>query len=211
MTVEEQLEKLKLSSEQTIARFSNPWTVEIRNHSNGHWSEFCHDAPLTLADAEERERTLRAHNPDAQFRVIPWLNSSQRALIQKRMDSSEQTIAELREQLAGNENWWDQNSVQCGNCSAELVVRNSSIPRNHNALSHEEGEEESLCGYCAGEELHALIDERDGLRSQLQRERAVSDALAAALKECADQPGCSDRCRLNASAALAQHTALRSK
>lgn len=65
-------------------------------------------------------------------------------------------IAELEAQTYGNESWWDQNSVRCQNCSAELVVRNSSIPQNHSALSHEEGEEESLCGYCAGEELHRI-------------------------------------------------------
>lgn len=66
-----------------------------------------------------------------------------------------------------SEDWWDQNSVQCGNCSVEIVARNSSVPGNHNALSHEEGEEESLCGYCAGEELHRLLDERHDMQTRL--------------------------------------------
>lgn len=73
-----------------------------------------------------------------------------------------------------SEDWWDQKSVQCVNCSVEIVARKSSIPKNHNALSHEEGEEELLCGYCAGEEVHRLVAEGDELRSQLAEERDIA-------------------------------------
>lgn len=70
-----------------VQRFSNPWTVEILNQKDNQWLAFCHDAPLTLANAEKREGELKAEHPDAKFRVVPWFNSTQR-----------QTILELQEQ-----------------------------------------------------------------------------------------------------------------
>lgn len=59
-----------------LARYSNPWTIEIQSRS-GSWSNFCHDAPRTLAECEEREMELREENPSARFRVVPWFNASQ--------------------------------------------------------------------------------------------------------------------------------------
>jgi len=73
-------------------RFVVPWTLEILNQKDAHWIEFCYDAPLTLADAEKRERALKAENPAAEFRVVPWTNPSQRQAIQRERD-------ELRSQL----------------------------------------------------------------------------------------------------------------
>ena len=99
-------------------------------------------------------------------------------------------------QAKPSEYWWDQNSVNCGNCSVEIVARKSSIPQNHNALSHEEGEEESLCGYCAGEELRRIADQSDALRSQLAQlsttreiARAWEEKEAACCPEDVGFPG----------------------
>ena len=61
-----------------LARYRNPWTVEIRA-VHGHWLEFAHDGPLTLADAEARVKDYRQESPDATFRVAPWFNLDQRA------------------------------------------------------------------------------------------------------------------------------------
>lgn len=61
-------------------RFSNPWTVQIWNHRTVSWAEFCVEAPVTLAEAEDRVDNY-AKNPmtrRATFRAVPWLNSSQR-------------------------------------------------------------------------------------------------------------------------------------
>ncbi len=64
-----------------LARFKNPWTVEIQNKQTGAWSEFHHKPPLTLADAEQYEEELKALHPKASFRVTPWLNNEQRQAI----------------------------------------------------------------------------------------------------------------------------------
>lgn len=100
------------------------------------------------------------------------------------LDSSEQTIAELRERQVVIAQKWLNVSVEC-------------------------------------DELRPIKAEREELRSQLQRERAVLDELAAAVTrkladclECKDaalMPGeyCSDEC-VAVSDALAQHAALRS-
>ncbi len=57
-----------------------------------------------------------------------------------------------------NEHWWDQHSVQCGNCSVEIVTRKGSIP-NNNGLSDSGGsEDEHLCGRCAGAQMYDYAD-----------------------------------------------------
>ncbi len=87
---------------------------------------------------------------------------------------------ELRAQKAalesGSEVWWDQNSVLCQCCSVEIVARggdfnSNGMPPSNVGLSYEEGEEESICGFCAGDELHRLTDQRDALESQLAEAR----------------------------------------
>ncbi len=65
-----------------LDRYANPWTVEIRNIS-GQWHQFAHDAPITLQQAEERIEVLQSENPDATFRAVPWLNSSQAQLMMR--------------------------------------------------------------------------------------------------------------------------------
>lgn len=60
--------------------YSNPWTIQIQNR-RGAWSEFCHDAPVSLTEAERREEELKAENPEARFRVVPWLNIDQQNFV----------------------------------------------------------------------------------------------------------------------------------
>lgn len=65
-----------------LARYSNPWTVQICD-SSGHWHNFTHDAPITLTVAEERIRELQVEHPNAKFRAFPWFNSSQTQVIKE--------------------------------------------------------------------------------------------------------------------------------
>jgi len=49
------------------------------------------------------------------------------------------------------ERMWDENSIQCDNCSAQIMARGGSLKSN--GLSQSDGEDEMLCGHCAGLEL----------------------------------------------------------
>ena len=70
----EQREETRLND---LARYSNPWTVEIQNTASGGWQNFCYLAPLTLKDAEEWQKVHAEQSPGAIFRVVPWFNSMQ--------------------------------------------------------------------------------------------------------------------------------------
>lgn len=58
------------------------WTVAIQD-VNGNWSEFAHDAPLSLAYAEERLTSHQTDNPDAILRVQPWFSLEQSQFLAK--------------------------------------------------------------------------------------------------------------------------------
>ena len=60
-----------------LARYMNPYTIEIQNAATGIWSNLLHDAPKTFQDAEKDMEELQATFPKAKFRVVPWLNPSQ--------------------------------------------------------------------------------------------------------------------------------------
>ena len=92
------------SGEQTIQQLQNPWTVEILNQKDGGWTDFCHDAPLTLTNAEKRESELKADNPGAVFRVVPWFNSSQRQALQQERELSDK-LAEALKQMVDGQPW----------------------------------------------------------------------------------------------------------
>ncbi|MDP9113881.1 MAG: hypothetical protein M3O20_09375, partial [Acidobacteriota bacterium] len=98
-----------------LKRFANPWTVEILNQQSNQWSNFCHDAPLTLADAEERERALGTENPDAKFRVVPWLNSSQRAQLSTTREIAKELAAALEHALRASASR-SGGDCECGAC-----------------------------------------------------------------------------------------------
>ncbi len=97
---------------------------------------------------EECEVIINSHN---------WLEDPVRRLARAHL--------ELLDKQPGSEQWWDQNSAQCGCCSVQIVTRGGTKPEN-NGLSREEGEEELLCGRCAGEEIHRLLDANAALESE---------------------------------------------
>lgn len=68
-----------------LARYENPWTVEVRR-TDLFWQEMCHDAPLTLADAEARVQEHQKDSPEATFRVAPWFNAVQRQYIEQQLE-----------------------------------------------------------------------------------------------------------------------------
>ena len=115
---------------------------------------------LDAAQAEEMVRYM--------IDGLPELDATRAAL-----DASEQTI---------RDRMWDENSIQCGNCSAQIMARGGSLKSN--GLSQSDGEDEKLCGHCAGLQL------RDSEQT-IQQLRAMADKLAEALTKEAVK-----RCRL---------------
>lgn len=83
-----------------LRRFSNPWTIELRK-TDGIWTPFCYDAPLTLADAEKRVEEYAADPTTARatFRVIPWLNNSQAQHVRELADAQRAENLALAEQV----------------------------------------------------------------------------------------------------------------
>lgn len=200
--------------------------------------------PITREEAELQLKVAANHTPGTPISLHRFkvLAESYLALL----DSSEQTIAELQSVLDGVEH--SISGALHWNEEGKSKHLNSRIQYLCNFLLRTEGARDELrrqlleAKRCAddageivgisGENLDALIcgigdkaleiaDQRDELRSQLQREREVSDELAAAVTrkladclECKDaalMPGeyCSDEC-VALSDALAQHTDLRS-
>ncbi len=76
--------------EVDLRRYSNPWTVQVWNHKDERWNEFCHDAPITLSDAEQRIEDYGKGDSTAKarFRAIPWLNGSQLQHVRMQYESS---------------------------------------------------------------------------------------------------------------------------
>lgn len=74
----ESLQKENSDLRATLRRYSNPWTVEIQNQASKSWVDHCCVAPLTLADAETWAIECKRENPQAKFRVRPWINPAQR-------------------------------------------------------------------------------------------------------------------------------------
>lgn len=83
--------------------------------------------------------------------------------LRRQLDASQAALARTSEE------WWDQNSVQCGNCSIQLVTRGGSI-KNNNGLSDDGGgEDEHLCGRCAGAQMYAYQDQIEEHKAALAR------------------------------------------
>lgn len=68
-------------------------------------------------------------------------------------------LAERKPAGEPSEEWWDQHSVQCGNCSVEILTRKGSIPENTGLSDTGGSEDESLCGRCAGTQMYAYMDQ----------------------------------------------------
>lgn len=98
-----------------------------------------------------------------------------------------------RQQAERDAEWWDQHSVQCGNCSVQLVARGGPVTNHGKALLHAnlglsdaEGEDEALCGQCAGAQMYIYQDELDSLKAELERLRGEREQLLKAVKLCAE-------------------------
>jgi len=102
-------------------------------------------------DTRRRASYFRTQSWETSAMLLAEIDAERTAHSQTLADlrAAQQTIAELREKM------WDEESVQCGNCSAQIMARRSSLEGNV-GLSEPEGEEELLCGHCAGLELADL-------------------------------------------------------
>jgi hypothetical protein len=96
-------EKQVASLTRQLARFQNPWTVQVQSKISGSWSEMCHDSPLTLADAEKRMADHQKESPGAVFRVIPWSSSSQSAYVRESNHFLTRQLEEARQERASYE------------------------------------------------------------------------------------------------------------
>jgi hypothetical protein len=141
---------LVAEKEQIIQRLQNPHIVEILNQMTGYWTDFCHDAPLTLAAAEERERELQAQNPEAKFRVVPWFNSTQR-----------QVVNELRSQLM-------QERTLSDKLAEALQIA------QHNA-KHNRIDEKQCWTTCAACVYDAALAEYAASRAESQTKEEIKD------------------------------------
>jgi hypothetical protein len=131
--------------QRQLNRFSNPWTVEIQNQASGRWEGLAHDAPLTLGDAEQREAEHRTESPRAKFRVVPWLNNSQRPLIaelQRKYDAAYGIIRGLERENAGIKSSWDlleaaRLRLICENATleAKLAAAEAALPEAKRLLN----------------------------------------------------------------------------
>lgn len=70
--------------------------------------------------------------------------------------------------------WWDDNSVQCGNCGVQIItlgdstyLKHGDIKRPNMGLSDVgDSEDEALCGLCAGAQMYIYMDELEALREK---------------------------------------------
>jgi hypothetical protein len=108
-------------------RLLNPWTIEIQS-TDGDWEEFCHDAPLTLADAEVRMREHQQESPEAVFHVRPWFNLSQRQIVNRLRETNRELVEVLSATECafcavrhGDEAWEGHSCNQCTDARALLL------------------------------------------------------------------------------------------
>lgn len=82
--------------------------------------------------------------------------------------SREREKASESDRLAG---LFDRHGVECGNCGARLIAQGGTLGEHH-GLTVMDGDEEPLCGYCAGMEL---VDVRGQLAAAERREQNWHD------------------------------------
>lgn len=132
------------SARETLARYGNPWTVQIQS-TNGHWSEFCHDAPITLQEGERRVDEINADHPRAVVRVVPWLNASQQQHVRESTEAlraDRDNIAEALERGRNREAEWEigMDELRADNAAlrakvAELEQDNRNLRKHYHLAS----------------------------------------------------------------------------
>lgn len=95
--------------------------------------------------------------------------------------------------------WWDDNSVQCGNCGVQIVtlggqsrIKGTNLPCNR-GLSDAQGDDVALCGLCAGVQMEAYYDEIQKLKaatpSPAVQEEAAAEVQAKITRLATNQLG----------------------
>lgn len=110
--------------------------------------------------------------------VIAAALAADREQFREQLETQGQEIAMLQaRERTMVEEFWDQDSVSCGNCGIQIVARGGSLNGN-NGLSKAEGEDLSLCGFCAAVDMCHL----ERLSKQLTAKRARCEELESALR-----------------------------
>jgi len=119
--------------------------------------------------------------PDGQnsFPIAPNVITCDAILIAALRNAAPELIAAART-LDLHAAEWDQNRVLCDNCGVEVVARGGSIP-NNKGLSEPHGEDEILCGHCAGLEMYECLESHAATREALKKLELAHAALAEAL------------------------------
>lgn len=171
---------------EEAARYSNPWTVEVRS-VDGHWQEMCHDAPLTLSAGEKRRDEHLADSPEATFRVTPWYNAMQRQDIALETASLKQIAEEadtrFRTHTKAVETYLNELYAIMVDPLADGVIKVQEVmvALKTAALRDREAEQE-LADFRAREDdaLARMLDAIDNPDVPRAREKKLADALARA-------------------------------
>lgn len=156
-----------------LARFSNPWTVQIQD-IHGNWSEFCHDAPVTLKNAEDRIEEMARDSPRAILRAVPYLNCSQMEHVRS---NANKRISELQALL---------NTPELHDFSAAVVLE-AQHQRGRWGSDHDAGKEPQdwfwLLGHLGGKALraHASGDTDKALHHTISSAAVLANWHAAVL------------------------------
>lgn len=123
--------------------------------------------------------------------VIAAALAADREQFREQLETQGQEIAMLQaRERTMVEEFWDQDSVSCGNCGIQIVARGGSLNGN-NGLSKAEGEDLSLCGFCAAVDMCHL----ERLSKQLTAKRARCEELEKALSLVMAQVACGNLVR----------------
>lgn len=142
---------------------------------------------LDRATARERVEEIESNGfkSDEKDRQIGALISGNTVMRQKlaaadALIASQAAEIERLKTSPPSEDYWDQNAVQCGNCSIQLLSRKSTVEENTSGLSDTGGsEDESLCGFCAGNQMYEYCDRLDQvgqISAALDRKLAQQDS-----------------------------------
>ena len=121
-------------------------------------------AKVALAVEALEEAKKPEHHVYIEPRKLSYVKVIEKALASLQSTNALAENPDRWKTVLANEDLWDQHAVRCGNCSVEMIARKGQ------ALSDPCGEDESLCGYCAGEQLNAEERKFADIRREVSRE-----------------------------------------
>lgn len=83
-----------------------------------------------------------------------------------------------------SDEYWDNHAVQCGNCDTWIITKGGRRKGKNNGLSEAEGEDEALCGGCAGDDMYHLDKENAALEAENARLREALERIKHTMWIC---------------------------